>query len=125
MLAIRSGTLAEVLVGQVPEPAFDLVEPRRRGRCEVQVEPRVPVEPPLHVLVFVGRVVVQDQMNLEPWGHFTIDGLEERQELLVTMPGQALTDDLPGQHIQSSEQRGRAVTFVVVRHRRGTTRLHR
>ena len=99
MLAIRSGDTAEnptpkILVGGDAEPAFDLVEPARGCRGEVQVEPLVPVEPPLHFGVLVSGVVVQDQMNPEAFGHFPVDGAQERQELLVPMPRQALADHL-------------------------------
>jgi hypothetical protein len=38
-------------VGQFPEPAFDEVEPRRRCRGEVQVEPGVFVQPLADVVV--------------------------------------------------------------------------
>ena len=40
-------------VGQFPEPAFDQVEPRRRGRGEVEVEPRVFVQPRPDVFVLL------------------------------------------------------------------------
>jgi hypothetical protein len=36
---------SQCFVGQFPEPAFNEVEPRRRGWGEVQVEPGVFVEP--------------------------------------------------------------------------------
>ena len=41
-------------VGQFPEPAFDEVEPRRRCRGEVEVEPGVFVQPLADVVVLVG-----------------------------------------------------------------------
>ena len=45
-----------------------------------------------HVGVFVGGVVVQDQMHRKPFGHLPVDGAEELQEFLVPVPGQALPD---------------------------------
>ena len=53
MEAIRSGTDAKCaapqrLVGQLAEPAFDLVQPRRGGRGEMQLEARVLGQPGLH-----------------------------------------------------------------------------
>ena len=59
---------AQVLVGQVAKPALDLVEPGRRGRGEVQVKPLVPLQPSIDLGVFVGAVVVQDQMDCSPSG---------------------------------------------------------
>ena len=44
----------------VAEEALDHVEPRRAGRCEVNVETRVLFQPGSHRCVFVGRVVVAD-----------------------------------------------------------------
>ena len=44
----REGASANSLVGEISEEALDHVEPRRSGRREVHVEPRVPSEPSLH-----------------------------------------------------------------------------
>lgn len=68
---------AQVFLGQVTKPAFDLVEPGRRGRGEMQVKPLVPLQPSLDLGVLVGAVVVQDQMDLQTRGHLTIDRVEE------------------------------------------------
>ena len=53
----------------------------------MQVETLVPLQPGLHVGVLVGGVVVQDQMDLEVARDLGVDGLEERQELLVAVSG--------------------------------------
>jgi len=55
---------AELLVGQLCEPALDEVQPRRAGRGEVQMEPWVREQPALNRLCLVGRVVVEDQVNV-------------------------------------------------------------
>ena len=47
----------------------------------MQVEPFVSLQPVLDVGVFVGGVVVQDQVDLQAAGDLGIDGLEEGQEL--------------------------------------------
>ena len=47
------------------EPAFDLVKPGRTGRGEVHVITRSRCQPRLHVRMFVGSVVVEDQMNVQ------------------------------------------------------------
>jgi hypothetical protein len=52
----------QCFVGQITKPAFDEVEPRRRCRGEVEVEPGVFVQPLADVFVLVGGVVVQDQV---------------------------------------------------------------
>jgi hypothetical protein len=88
MLAIRSGTLGNTL--------------RRR---EVQVKPTVPLQPPIDFGVLVSAVIVQDQMDLQPVGHFAIDGAHELDEPGVAVPGKALADHRAGQHVQGREQR--------------------
>ena len=88
----------------------------------MQVEPPVPLQRGLHGGVIVRGVVVQDQMHLEVARNFAVDGLQEDQELLVPMAGQALTDHRAGQHVQRGEQRCGAVALVAVGHRRGPTR---
>ena len=58
-------------------------------------------------------------------GHVGLDGVEEANELLVSMALHALADDTPFEHVQRGEQRGRAVPLVVMRHRARASRLHR
>jgi len=69
----RKDAATNRLVGDLAEPALDEVEPRTRGRREVQMEAGVLREPVLHVGVLVGRVVVEDQMDLEGLGNFAVD----------------------------------------------------
>src|SRR6476659_10803471 len=110
--ATRSGTEWKTprrFVGQYPKPAFDQVEPRRRGRGEVEVEPGVFVQPLADVFVLVGGVVVQDQVDLQVRGHLPVDGLEEFQPFLMPVPRRALADDHAGQRVQRGEQGGGAV----------------
>ncbi len=61
------------LVGEVSEPAFDLVEPGRPGRGEVDVEAGVPGEPVVDYRGFVGGEVVADQVDIEFGGHGLVD----------------------------------------------------
>jgi hypothetical protein len=50
---------------------------------------------------------------------------EETDELLVAMVQHVAADDGAIEDVESCEQRGGAVTFVVVRHRPGAAWLHR
>ena len=61
------------LVGEEPEPAFDLVDPGRAGRGEVQVEAGVPGQPVLDRRGLVGGVVVADQVDVQVGGHGLVD----------------------------------------------------
>ena len=64
---------ADRLVGELAEPALDEVEPRARGRGEVQVEARVLGKPGVDVGVLVGAVVVDDQVQLELAGELAVE----------------------------------------------------
>lgn len=63
--------------------------------------------------VLVSGAVVADHMQ-HPARIGPGDLLEKAQELLMTMARVALVGDLPGGHLQSSEQGGGAVPDVVV-----------
>jgi hypothetical protein len=54
--------------------------------------------------------------------HLRLDGIEEADELLVPVALHVSADNGAVEHVESSEQRGRTVTFVVVGHRSSTPR---
>ena len=58
-------------------------------------------------------------------GDLRLDRIEEANELLVAMALHVAANDGAIEDVEGCEQRGGAVTFVVVRHRSGTARLHR
>src|SRR5712691_3115551 len=119
------GAAADRFVGEFAKPAFDEVEPGARGRGEVEVEARMLGEPGLDVVVFVGAVVVDDQVQLALAGELAVEVAEELEELLVSVARQALADDAAVERVEGGEQGGGAVAFVVVGHRAGAAFLHR
>ena len=54
---------AQALVGDFSEPAFDPVQPGAECWDKVQVETRVSFQPRLHAGMFLGPVVVHDQVQ--------------------------------------------------------------
>ena len=76
---------SDSLVGDVAEPSFDHVEPRRTGRNKVEVKAFVEFEPALHRRAFVGGVVVHDQVEGEFWRRVLIDGFEKLHKLFGAM----------------------------------------
>src|SRR3546814_7363970 len=62
----------------------------------------------------VGRVVVHHQVDLEVLGHIGLDLVEELAELGGPVARQALADHLAGGDVQGGEQRGDAMTLVIV-----------
>src|SRR6202012_3375127 len=75
--------------------------------------------------VLVGSVVVDDQMQIEILGRVAIDGAQEAQPFLVAVTLHALTDHPASRDLEGGEQRGGAVTLVVVSHSSGTPVLER
>ena len=75
--------------------------------------------------VIVRAVVVQNHMDRQVFGGFTVDLPQKFPEFDVPMPRVTRADDLPLQHIQRREQAGGTIAFVVVGHRPTTSFLHR
>src|SRR5262245_57611125 len=90
---------AQGFVGELAEAAINEVQPRRRGRGEMQVEPLVAIQTALNLGMVVRGVVVQNQVHSKMFGHLLVDSAQELQKFVVPMPGQALPDHNPGEHI--------------------------
>ena len=73
----------ERLLGQETEEPLDEVHPRRVGRREVELEPRIAEEPPLHDGRLVRREVIKDDMDVESGLDARIDLAQERDEVLA------------------------------------------
>jgi hypothetical protein len=69
-----------------PEPHFDQVELRRRGRGEMHLDAEIFGQPVADLDAFVRSVIVHDQAQ---WlvGVRASDLLEEGQKLLMAVPG--------------------------------------
>src|SRR5438270_341303 len=72
-------------------------------------------EPRLYLGGFVGRIVIHDNMDIEPFGHLRIDLFEEVQELDRPVTLVAFADDEPRGDIECGKQRGRTMPHVAVR----------
>src|SRR5437016_2927187 len=88
-------SVADAVLREVAEPAFDDVQPRTAGGGEVQVEPRVSFQPRQYLGVFVSRVVIQDQVQVKFRWCLAVDLLQEFQPLLMSMSRETVRDDLP------------------------------
>ena len=96
----------ETLLCQFAEPWFDGIEPGTAGRRKVHVEAGMPFEPALHCRMFVGGIVVDDQMQIEVGWRFDVNLLEELQPFLMTMTWHALGNQFALGHLQCGEERG-------------------
>ena len=79
-------------------------------------------QPLANLRMLVGRVVVDDGVDRLSGRHLRFDGVEEANELLVPVALHVMTDDGAVEDVESGEQRGRAMAFVVVGHRSGAAR---
>src|SRR3954471_13594456 len=115
----------ETLACELGEETFNGVKPGRRGRGEVEGPARVTGQPSAHPRVFVGGIVVDDGMDHFSHRNLRLDRIEEANELLMAVTLHVAADDSAVEDVESREQRGGAVAFVVVRHRPSAARLHR
>ena len=106
--------------GQLCEEALDGVEPRTRGRREVEGPARVAGEPGVDFVHLVRRVIVEDHMDGLVRRDIALDAVEEANELLMAVSLHVLAHDGAIQHIKRGEQCGRSVPLVVVGHRAGS-----
>ena len=88
--------------------------------AEVGVELEHPAgmapQPLAHLWMLVGRIVVDDGVDRLFHGDLRLDRIEEANELLVAMALHVAANDGAIEDVEGCEQRGGAVTFVVVRH---------
>ena len=113
------------LLGDKPEPALNLVEPTGVGRRVMDEEARMAREPGFYPWMFVGGVVVRDQMDFEVGRNVAVEVLKEREKFLMAMARLALRDDRTVEHVERRKQRGGAVSKVVVGYAFDISQPHR
>lgn len=109
--------VANAVLRQVAEPAFDHDQPGTARRRGVQMKPRMPLRPRQHVRVLVHRVIIEDQMQAQLRRRLCVDVLQKLDPFLVPMPRQAIRNDFAFGQFDGGEQRGGPVAVVVVRER--------
>lgn len=91
---------ADALVGDLAKPALDQVQPGTRSRSEMQMEPGMAPDPGLDLRMFVGSIVVHDQVQVRPVRCFAIDLFEELDELLMPVTRHTVADHFAIDHTQ-------------------------
>jgi len=99
---------------EVAKKPLDHIQPEAAGRDKMQVETRVTRQPSLYIRVFVGGVVVEDEMEI--LRRLRIDLLEELDPLLMSMPRPTGGDHLALDHLDGRKQGGYSTAFIVMRH---------
>ena len=82
-------------------------------------------QPLLHFWMFVGGVIVDDEVQIFLLRGNLIDHAQELQPLLMAVPVVAHADDRPVGDVKGGEQSRGPVPFVVVGHGLATTLLQR
>lgn len=116
VLDAPEGASSNRLLGDHVEPDLDLVQPGGVGRRQMDVKARMQGQPALHPGVFVGGIVVDDQMNIQILRDVSVNMLKEVEILLVTMPLLALAEDLARSDIQRGKECHGPVPDIVVGH---------
>ena len=111
--------------GEFGEEAFDGVEPRCRGRGEVEDPARMTRHPGSDFGMLVAAVIVEDDMNQLPGRDVALEAVEKAQKLLVPVALHALPGDPAVEHVQGGKQCRRSIAEIIVRHRPSASPLHR
>ena len=99
---------------QIPKESFYHVEPGGAGRSEVKMKPWVALLPGFDLLMLVGGIVVTDEVNRPPAGGFFANQVQETDPFLMAVLVHAGSNDVAVSRVHSREQRGGAVSFVIM-----------
>ena len=116
--------MLEPAPGEFGEEALDGIEPRARGRREMEGPARMALEPGADFVLLVRRVVVEDDVDGLVCRHLALDAVEEADELLMAVALHVLADDRAVENVERGKQRRRAVAFVIMGHGAGAALLH-
>jgi hypothetical protein len=101
---------------ELREEPLDRVEPGARGWCEVENETRVAIGLGTNAGMFVGCIVVENDVDDLADLHLRLDGVQKSNEFLRTMTLHVTADNRAVEDVEGGEQRRGAVPLVVVRH---------
>ena len=104
------------LPGQFSKPALDEIQPTRTGRNEVEHKAWMPLQPFLHLGMFMGTVVIQHHVQFHFGGKFRIQAFQEFKELLMTMSGVTLPYYFSLRQFKCGKERRGAIALVVMGH---------
>src|SRR5258705_6068895 len=112
-----------LILGPVAEEPFDHIEASAAGGREVEMKALVARRPAQNRRVFVGSIVVDDQVELFVGGRLAIDETQELQAFLMAMTVHASGHHTAGEGVEHVKQGGGFMPLVMMRHRIGTARL--
>ena len=89
------------MLGDKPEPALNLIEPTGVGRRVMDDAARMTCEPGFDPWMFVGGIVVGDQMDFEVGWNVAVEVLKKGEKCLMAVTRLALGDDRAVEHINA------------------------
>ena len=95
------------------KPEFDLVQPRRIGRGEMELDVGMFFEKPLHLSGFVNGDIVQDDVDFLVVRLIKEKLFEKGDEFLTGMAGYCLSPDPSGLGIKGSKQRQGPMAIIL------------
>lgn len=102
----------QLLSGELGEPPFDLIDPRRRRWREVHMVVRPSCQPGFDHGGFMRSVIVHDNVNVEAIRDAGVDLLEKIQKLGGPVALVAFADHESGSDVEGREQRRCAVADI-------------
>ena len=101
-------------LGDQGKPAFDLIQPGRVGRGVMNLVARPLGQPGTHFGMFVRRVIVDDQVDVQLRRDAIVEVAQKGKKFLVSMSWFAFGEDGAGGDIQCGKQSSGAVADVIV-----------
>ena len=95
MFDAEEDTALDCFVVQVTEPAFDEIHPAGTGGNKMRYKAGMTFQPRRDFLVFVGAVIIHDQMKRNVAWKFLIEPAQEFQKFLMPVSRMAFTDNFP------------------------------
>ena len=96
---------SNLLFRQGGKPAFDLVEPRCRGRREVNMESGMANKPVPDCRRLMGTVVVHHEVDVQVSWNGRFNSAQELRKFTAAMTAMQFSDELSSSDIKRSEQR--------------------
>src|SRR6266446_770940 len=115
----------QALLSEFAKPTLDQVKPRGTGGGVMHMKARMLDQPLGNVVMLMGAVIVQYQVQVQTAGDLSIKLAQELQIFLMSMTRHTRTDHGAVQHVESGKESRRAVPLIVVRHGAATTLLNR
>ena len=107
---------ANAFVGDLAEPTLDQIQPGTGSWNKVQMETWMPFQPGFDPWVFMGAIIVDNEMEIEAGRSIGVDFVEKPDKLLMSVTGHAIADHSAVEHAQGRKQSGSTIALVIVSH---------